>query len=208
MKKPLDIGHWPRRDHFKFFRQFEEPFFGVTIQIDCTMAYEKAKETGSSFFLYYLHKSLVAANQVEPFRYRIADDEVFIYDQVNASPTINRPDGTFGFAYLDYHKSFEKFQSAATPIIETVRKGTGLIPSISGENVIHYSSLPWLNFTSISHARSFSFKDSSPKISFGQMTEHKGKRTMPVSIHVHHALMDGFHVGEFAHVFRQLMNEG
>lgn len=207
MKKQLDIAHWPRKDHFNFFRKFEEPFFGVTIQVDCTRAYANSKARNASFFLYYLHKSLVAANQTEPFRYRISGDDVFVYDQVNASPTINRPDGTFGFAYLDYHESFDIFQKNALTVIDDVKVSTGLVPALSGENVIHYSSIPWLNFTSLSHARSFSVNDSIPKISFGKMTEQNGNRIMPVSIHVHHALMDGYHVGMFAGMFQQLMNE-
>lgn len=206
MKTQLDIAQWARKDHFHFFRKFEEPFFGITLQLDCTLAYHKAKEMKSSFFLYYLHKSLVAANAIEPFRYRISGEEVFVFDQVNASPTINRPDGTFGFAYLEYHESFEVFHAAADGVIGQVRSGTGLVPAVSGENVIHYSSIPWINFTSLSHARSFSFPDSCPKISFGKMTEQNGQRSMPVSVHVHHALMDGFHVGEFTELFQQLMN--
>ena len=206
MKKRLDIKHWARQDHFNFFRQFEEPFFGVTLNVDCTRAYTKSKEKGASFFLYYLHRSLVAANQTEPFRYRIEHDEVFVFDAVHASPTINRPDGTFGFAYLEYYESFEAFQQEALLRIDQVRNDSGLFPANSGENVIHYSSIPWINFTSISHARSFSFPDSSPKISFGKVTETGGKRSMPVSVHVHHALMDGYHVGQFCEIFQELMN--
>lgn len=81
--------------------------------------------------------------------------------------------------------------------IDRVRKSTDLIPAISGENVIHFSAIPWIDFTSLSHARSFSFADSSPKVSFGKMTEHDGVKTMPVSIHVHHGLVNGYHVGLF-----------
>lgn len=205
MNRKLDIDQWARRDHFNFFRQFEEPFFGVCVNIDCTAAYRKAKESNTSFFLYYLYQSLAAANGIEPFRYRIKNDEVWIYDRVNASPTINRPDGTFGFAYMDYYESLEDFIGYAQPEIARVQGSTGLIPAISGENVIHYSSLPWINFTQLSHARSFSFKDSCPKISFGKMTEENGRRAMPVSIHVHHALMDGYHVGEFVELFQEKM---
>jgi len=39
MKTKLDISSWNRKDHFAFFKQFEEPFFGVTVPIDCTTAY-------------------------------------------------------------------------------------------------------------------------------------------------------------------------
>jgi chloramphenicol O-acetyltransferase type A len=206
MKQLINIETWPRRDHFNFFRQFEEPFFGVTVTIDCTSAYAKAKEQQASFFLYYLHKALVAANAIEAFRYRIGGHEVFLYDVVNASPTINRPDGTFGFAYIDYNPDFAAFTTSAGVEIERVQNSKGLVPAISGENVIHFSSMPWLNFTSLSHARSFSFSDCIPKISFGKMTEANGVKSMPVSIHVHHALMDGYHVGQFVDMFQQFMN--
>src|SRR5436190_17816304 len=109
MKKTLDINNWSRKDHFNFFRQFEEPFFGVTVNLDCTNAYSMCKQNSFPFFLYYLHASLTAANDTEPFKYRISGDEIFVYDTVNASPTINRPDGTFGFAYIDFKKKFPEF---------------------------------------------------------------------------------------------------
>ncbi|SDZ50589.1 hypothetical protein SAMN05444412_11869 [Rhodonellum ikkaensis] len=35
MYKELEIEKWSRKDHFRFFSQFEEPFFGVTVQLDC-----------------------------------------------------------------------------------------------------------------------------------------------------------------------------
>jgi chloramphenicol O-acetyltransferase type A len=207
MKRKLNIEKWERKDHFKFFNSFEEPFFGVTIDIDCTKAYKYCKEKGISFFLFYLHKSLVAANKIEPFRYRINNGKVFIYDKVNASPTINRPNGTFDFAYMEFFPEFSEFEAKAKLEIEKTRNSNGLTPAISGENVIHYSSIPWLRFTSMSHARSFAFKDSCPKISFGMMSKINGVQNMPVSIHVHHALMDGFHVGEFVNEFQKSMNE-
>lgn len=113
MKQIIDQATWVRRDHFAFFSRFEEPFFGVTIAIDCTEAYAYAKAEGHSFFLLYLYRALRAANSIPEFRYRIADDDVVLFDEVHASPTINRPDGSFGFAYMDYHKDETVFRAAA-----------------------------------------------------------------------------------------------
>jgi chloramphenicol O-acetyltransferase type A len=62
--------------------------------------------------------------------------------------------------------------------------------------------LPWFDFTSISHARDFSHEDSAPRITFGKITEADGRFTMPVSIHVHHALADGLHVAQFVEKFQ------
>lgn len=207
MKRELAIETWNRKEHYLFFKDFDEPFFGVCIDIDCTIAYRKAKEKNCSFFLYYLYKSLMAANQTEPFRYSIENGKVFIYDTIDAAPTIGRPDGTFGFANIRYSEDFDLFLKEASEEIEKVRNSSHLIPASSSEYAIHYSSLPWIDFTSFSHARMFSRKDSSPKITFGKIKETDGKITMPVAIHVHHALMDGFHLGEFIALFQAFMNE-
>jgi len=207
MKQLITLDNWKRKEHFQFFSKFEEPFFGVTINIDCTLAYQQAKEKGNSFFLYYLYRALKAANAIENFRYRIIDKEVYLFDQINASATINRPDETFGFSYMNYDKNEELFYQNAKEEIARVQQSKGLIPAGSGENVIHFSAVPWLDFTSLSHARSFTFPDSCPKISFGKITENNGKKLMSVSIHAHHGLMDGFHIGLFAEQFQELMNE-
>jgi chloramphenicol O-acetyltransferase type A len=207
MPQKLNLATWDRKDHFQFFRRFEEPFFGVCVEVDCTVAYHQAKEVDTSFFLYYLHKSIVAVNQTEPFCYRIVGDDVIIHENVGASATINRPNGTFGFSYIPYAGDFREFEQLAQAEIERIRNTSGLEPATSSEGVIHYSSLPWIKFTSVSHARSFSHADSIPKISFGKMTETGGKRTMPVSVHVHHALMDGFHVGQHLELFQELLNQ-
>ncbi len=208
MKTLLDIDNWSRKEHFHFFRKFEEPFFGAIIEIDCTKAYETAKALDASFFVYYLHKTLVAVNTIEPFRYRISEDNIFVYDQINGSATISREDNSFGFSLMEYHADFEVFSKNALIEIERIQNTPGLFTrSFEEDNLIHFSAVPWLNFTSLSHARSFSFADSCPKISFGKMMIAKnGKRTMSMSIHVHHGLMDGFHVGQFVDCFQELMN--
>jgi chloramphenicol O-acetyltransferase type A len=205
MKQLIDINTWSRKDHFQFFNAFEEPFFGLAVDVDCTNAYQRAKGEGISFFLHYLHASLAAANQVEAFRYRIIDHEVWLYDAVHASPTINRPDGTFGFAYMDYYADKRTFIEKAQAEINRVQQTSGLVPATGGENVIHYSSIPWIHFTALSHARSFTHRDSIPKISFGKMVEKDQRLIMPMSIHGHHALMDGYHVSLYIDAFQSIL---
>jgi chloramphenicol O-acetyltransferase type A len=207
MKQKLNLETWNRKEHFLFFKQMEEPFFGLTVTVDCTKAYEKAKETGVSFFTYYLHKTLVAVNTIEPFRYRIIDDEIYIFDRIDVSSTILREDKTFGFSQIEYAEDISQFAENTRNEIARIQSTTGLFTREYSENLIHFSALPWINFTSFSHARSFSWPDSCPKISFGKMMDENGKKTMSMSVHVHHGLMDGYHVGEFFTFFQDLMNQ-
>ncbi|MGG8495070.1 CatA-like O-acetyltransferase [Tenacibaculum sp. TC6] len=208
MKEKLIIENWKRKDIYNFFKNFDEPFYGLTVTVNCTKAYQFCKKNNVSFFLFYLHKSLKAANTIEPFKYRIIGNEVYLFNTINASPTINKPNGTFGFSYMEFHNDFDQFEKIAKQEIERVQNSNTFLPAVSGENVIHYSSLPWIQFTSLSHARHYGFNDSCPKISFGKMTENKdGEKEMSVSIHVHHALVDGIHVGQYIDLFQQFLNE-
>lgn len=209
MKNLLDLENWNRKEHFEHFSKMEEPFFGVTVEIDCTKAYQTAKNLKTSFFIFYLHKTLVAVNSVENFKYRIAENQIYINDRVDASATIGRKDDTFGFSLIEYNPDFKIFEKNAHAEIDRIQNTTGLFTrSFDDDNVIHFSAIPWLNFTSISHARSYSYPDSCPKISFGKMmTSSTGKKTMAMSVHVHHGLMDGLHVGQFADLFQEVMNK-
>jgi chloramphenicol O-acetyltransferase type A len=206
MKQKLDINTWNRKEHYLFFKQMEEPFFGINTTIDCTKAYQTSKAAGSSFFANYLHKTLVAVNTVEPFRYRIVEDEVYIYDRIDASATLMRKDSTFGFSLIEYHENSTVFAESVVKEVARVEKTSGLFTCAFDINLIHFSTIPWINITAISHARSFSFPDSCPKITFGKIMDDNGIKTMTMSIHVHHGLMDGFHVGQFVNLFQELMN--
>lgn len=207
MKQKLNLDTWNRKEHFLFFKQMDEPFFGITTAIDCTKAHAKASKLGVSFFTYYLYNTLVAVNEIEAFRYRIIEDEVYVFDRIDASATILREDKTFGFSMIEFDENILAFAEITKKEIARIQTTTGLLTRDYPENLIHFSALPWINFSSFSHARSFTRPDSCPKISFGKMmTDESGKKSMSMSVHVHHGLMDGYHLGEFLTFFEEVMN--
>ena len=124
MKQNLNLDTWNRKEHFLFFKQMEEPFFGITTTIDCTKAYEKARELGVSFFSYYLHKTLTAVNEMESFRYRLSGEEVYISDQINASATVLRDDTTFAFSLLEDHEKNYQFSDIIKTELNRIQKPT------------------------------------------------------------------------------------
>ena len=54
IEKIIDIATWNRKEHFEHFSAFDDPFFGVTVNVDCTRAYREAKNKGVSFSLLLL----------------------------------------------------------------------------------------------------------------------------------------------------------
>lgn len=208
MKHLLDLSNWNRREHFEFFSRFEEPFFGLVATVDCTLALAEAKRLGIPFFLYYLYQVLQAVNQVDALRYRVENEQVYSFDRIHASATIGRPDHTFGFSFIELHNDLEKFVREAQVEINAVQASEGLrlSPSTARLDVIHFSALPWVRFTGLTHARSFSHPDSIPKISVGRTYTEGSAILMPVSVNVHHGLADGYHVGLFLDEFQQRLS--
>lgn len=204
MNSIIDIANWERKVHFEFFNQFDDPSFEITSKVDCTKAFQKAKDLKLSFFLTYLHASMKAVNSIKEFKTRIEDEQVVLYDIIHAGPTIARDNGTFGFSHLPFHEDFKTFHENSKRIIEEVAKSNDLNPSFNKNNVVHYSSIPWVEFTSIKHPiLSLKLKDSVPKISFGKLNEQEGRRMMPVSIQANHALMDAYHIGKYLEAFQR-----
>ncbi|WP_139925619.1 chloramphenicol acetyltransferase [Hymenobacter sp. DG01] len=210
MKQLIDLSTWNRQEHFAFFSAFEEPFFGLVAEVDARQAYARAKALGVSFFQLYLHCALQAVNQVEALRYRIEDGQVYCYDQIHVSATLTRPDHTFAFSFVPYAASLAEFGVGLAAEMEAVRQSTGLrlTPTTARPDVIHFSAIPWVSFTGLTHARAFAHPDSIPKISVGRARQQGEALLLPVAINVHHGLADGYHVGLFLDAFQRELNAG
>lgn len=204
----IDLENWKRKEHFEFFASFANPFFGIVSEVECTKAFYKAKAENHSFFASYLHKTLIAANYVDAFLYRYDGSVVTKYDEVHISATISREDGTFGFSFIPFSNDFDVFLQSVQSEIDAVRSTSGirLNEDTNLKNVIHFSSLPWIKFTGLTHAIDNKVIDSVPKISVGKVVDQDNRKIMPVSVTAHHGLVDGLDVAQFLDKFRELLN--
>ncbi len=200
----VDLDTWERKPLYELFRGISEPFHGVCLRVDCTETFLYAKEYGLSVFLALVHRALAAAQPLKHFRTRIVGEEIWDYEVIHGGSAVGRPNGTIGFGYYTYRANLREFIPEASEQVRQVKSRTD-IERYTQQDLIRFSVLPWFDFTSISHARDFAWRDSAPRITFGKITEHEGRRTMPVSIHVHHALADGLHVAQFVHRFEQCL---
>lgn len=209
MRTRIDVDSWNRKELYCFFKDFAEPFYGITADIDVTKLYLKCKSENQSFFVGSLYKILSAVNRCEPFRLRIESGELYRYDKIHVSPSIGKDNGTFAFSFMHYHPDFSLFKSEVENEIEKVKKVDGMnyTADAARQDTIHFSAIPWVRFTSLSHARYLKGEDSAPKISTGKITRSGDKYIMPLSVHVHHSLVDGKDVGEFIDLLQAIMDE-
>ncbi|MBL7136547.1 MAG: chloramphenicol acetyltransferase [Candidatus Marinimicrobia bacterium] len=208
MYKKLNIENWERKDQFFFFKDYDNPFFNICTEVDVTELFNFTKEKELSFFITSLYASIKAVNLVEEFRYRIKDDDVIIYDEIHAGSTVLNEDDTFSFCYFTFKSSFNEFNIEAKQTLQNIIRNKGTFdPRSNQDNLIHYSVIPWISFLSISHARKFRTNDSIPKIVLGKYNNKDNRLMMPISIEVHHSLVDGLHVSKYLNKFQEILNK-
>lgn len=195
----LDLATWPRREAFDYFRSFDKPYFNVCVRVDAAPLKAAVKARGvGSFALAYHFIALRLANEIEAFRYRLHEGRVRILDEIAGGATVLRDDDSFGFAYLPHTTDWAQFAAAGSAAIAAAQqRQAGFEPRVGFDELVHFTTLPWLHFSSFSHARNWGREDSIPKISFGRADAEGGKLWLPVSVEVHHALMDGLHLGRY-----------
>jgi chloramphenicol O-acetyltransferase type A len=206
----LDFERWARRDTFDYFRGFDKPFFNVCVRLDAApLRAALTARGGGGLGLACYFVALRLANEHEAFRYRIEGERVRVHAAVDGSTTVLRDDGdSFGFADLDYVSDFDRFVERGRAAIETARRTHApLDPKPDDTARIHFTTLPWLHFTSFSHARNWGREDSVPKFAFGRADSDGTRLWLPLSVEVHHALMDGLHVGRFVQDFEAALRE-
>ncbi|MBL0711118.1 MAG: hypothetical protein JJV99_08920 [Colwellia sp.] len=80
----IDLETWPRKEHFHFYQQFEQPYFNICCDLNAKNLYEYCQEQQISFFDAYIFLAMKAVNHVEAFKLRLAKDTVRTYgtDQI------------------------------------------------------------------------------------------------------------------------------
>lgn len=207
-RKYLDLSKYPRLDHFNHFLSMNHPFVSVTVQVDITDFIKKLKVSGCPFFLSFQYAVVHAANRIPEFRQRIHDGKILEYDFCNPSYTVALPDGTYRYCNAAADQPFSQYLEESRLKQEAVLHSEHLEEEGDVLSYLFISSIPWFNYTEAA----MPYPDnhfSNPGISWGRCKSEKYlclengrvtenvKTTIPVTIFVNHALVDGLHIGRF-----------
>lgn len=202
----VDIEAWPRRTTYEFFQAFEDPFFNFSANIDVTAVYDFCKTNGLRFSLTTLYYSLVAANEIREFRMRLVDGRLVEFHRIHGTQTILNDDETFSFAYFEMKDDVFEFNRAGELALEKYKSLKTFDVETDRRDLIYYSVIPWVSFTSFKHASRLDKTRTIPRVVFGKMFEDGGRRLMPLSVEANHIVMDGLHVGKLFNRFQELVS--
>jgi chloramphenicol O-acetyltransferase type A len=203
MFKEIDIDTWNRKATFEFFREFEDPFFNITANLDITNLYKFCKVNNLLISLANLFCSLEAANEIREFRLRLKDDRLIEYESIDATQTILNSDETFSFCYFARTLDVFEFDAEGRSAIEKYSKLRTFDVEADRIDLVYYSVIPWVSFTSFKHASRLDNTQTVPRMVFGKMFDDGDRKKIPHSVEVHHAMMDGIHVGKYFELLQQ-----
>jgi chloramphenicol O-acetyltransferase type A len=206
MSKYIDLEIWPRKATFDFFKEFTYPQYNVCSTIELTKTLEFSQKRNLSSFILILFATLKAVNSIEEIKTRIQGEKVILYEVIHPSFTVLKPDSTFNFCTMNYEKEFTPFLQKVKQAMQETKSSKVLDLVPDRDDLVYISCLPWVSFTSISHPVNLKPVDSIPRITWGKYYKDHHRVMLPYSIQVHHALVDGFHVGEVFRLVQEFLN--
>jgi chloramphenicol O-acetyltransferase type A len=206
--KLFDISTWNRINQYQFFKNFDDPYFGLTCHIDVTNLYRYCKENKVSFSFACLFYAMKAANEITEFRLRIVNDEVVEFDSIEIGSTFLNDDNSFFFGLFQNEATVFDFDAKGKEIVHKFKTDKIFEEHWDKIDLIFGSTIPWISFTAIKHAKNKEREKSGiPKFVFGKRVQQNDQLLLPFSIEVHHALMDGFHVGQLVEKLQQKIDD-
>lgn len=199
----IDIDRWERRATYEHFKDYDDPFFNMTANLNVSRLYRFCKENNLAFSLAGLYYSLETANEIREFRLRLMDEKVVEFDAIHATQTILNDDETFSFCYFERRLNVFEFDIAGKAAREKYKALKTFDVETGRIDLIYYSVIPWISFTSFKHASRLDKSQTVPRMVFGKIFDDGGEKKMPLSVEANHAIMDGFHVGKFFNLFQE-----
>ncbi|MGV8135342.1 MAG: CatA-like O-acetyltransferase [Mangrovibacterium sp.] len=205
MMKIIDLNTWKRKEHFEFFYRADHPQYNICANMDLTRFLAYSRENQLPLYYALIYAVTDVANRCVNFRYRIRENkQVVLHERVHPSFTEmsrDSDDDLFKLLTVEVNGSMAGFIQAARETSAGQPAYFNLGPIAGRDDFLYITCIPWISFTHISHTITLNRNDAVPRISWGKYFREGEKVLLPFSVQVHHALVDGYHVGEY---FRKL----
>lgn len=206
MFKPIDTNSWKRKPYFDHYFNQIRCTYSITINIDITNVLSFKDRNKVKLYPLLIYVISKAVNKYEEFRTAINDrGEIGVWETLSPCYTVFHKDSeSFSNIWTEWNDDLNLFLSN----FEQDSKRFGQIDRIDAKpntpaNVFPISSLPWTTFTGFNLNI---FADGTyllPIFTYGKYFKDGNRYLIPLSIQVHHAVCDGFHVSRLINEIQQ-----
>ena len=194
----IDLAEWERGDLFTYYIENMRIVMSLTADIDVTelLAFTRARRL--KFYPAMLWVVSRAVNAHDTFRYGWdSDGSLILWDQISPSyADFHREDGNFIKLATAYDEDFFTFYKRCMADRAAHRDRRG-IAAHQPPNRFDVSCLPWVRYR---HFDLHVFDEGrflAPVVTWGRFEREGERYRMPLTMNIHHAVADGFHLSRF-----------
>lgn len=203
----VNLNEWGRGSLFKFYIDKMRIVMSLTADVNVTNLRAYSKKNNLNFYPLMLWVVSKIINSHDEFKYSWDDAGNLIkWDFVSPSYTdFHADDENFVKMVTEYSDDLFEFCSRVDKDRQRHKNEQAILVN-QPPNFFDVSCLPWIKYSHFDIHVFDEGKFLAPVVTWGKFEEKDGKLIMPLTMNIHHAVADGFHLSRFFNEVQELMD--
>ena len=203
----ISLDEWSRGSLFEFYIKKMRIVMSLTVEIDVAPLLAYVKKNHLKFYPSMIWIVSKVINSHDEFKYSWDNDGNLIrWDHISPSYTVfNQEDENFSKFVTEYTDNLLEFHQRTVDDQRKYRDARAIIGN-QPENFFDVSCLPWVKYQHFDVHVFDEGKFLAPVVTWGKYECENGKTLMPLTMNIHHAVADGFHLSRFFTEVQELID--
>lgn len=203
----VDIDEWSRGTLFRFYIEKMRIVMSLTVDINVAPLITYTKKNGLKFYPAMIWVVSKVINSHDEFKYSWdTDGNLIRWDSISPSYTVfNRDDECFSKFVTEYTDDIFEFYQRTVDDQRKYQEERAIIGN-QPQNFFDVSCLPWVKYTHFDVHVFDEGKFLAPVVTWGKYEVQNGNALMPLTMNIHHAVADGFHLSRFFNEVQELID--
>ena len=203
----IDLNAWSRGNLFQFYIDKMRIVMSLTVDIDVKNLKLYSKKTGIPFYPLMLWVVSKVINNHDEFKYSWDNEGNLIrWDYVSPSYTdFHSDDENFTKMVMEYSDDLTEFYGRVMADRERYKNDRAMLDN-QPLNFFDVSCLPWVKYKHFDVHVFDEGKFLAPVVTWGKYEQTEDKLLMPLTMNIHHAVADGFHLSRFFNEVQELID--
>ena len=204
----INLDNWRRGALFNYYIDQMRIVLSLTVDINVQPLLAYTRQHGLKFFPCMLWVVSRVINAHDEFKYAWDEDGNLIrWDYVSPSyADFHAEDESFGKLSTEYAEELDAFYARFMADRETYGDLRGILPDLP-KNCFDVSCLPWVRYRHVDMHVFDEGKYLAPVVTWGKYEVECKGTIMPLTMNIHHAVADGFHVSRFFNEVQELIDQ-
>ena len=195
----VDLQTWNRKESYSHYLKDIPCTYSMTVNVDITKLVKIIKENKLNFFPTVLYGISHTVNNHIEFRMDLDEQKnVGYYSESNPCYSVfHEETETITNVWTKYNADFNIFMQNYKSDMLEYQDNCKISKPLSNKNCFSVSCIPWTSFTGFNLNLQKGYDYLLPIFTIGKYFDENEKTLLPLSIQVHHAVCDGFHLSRF-----------